>query len=72
MNKSNFYLGLNSLKVKYKGRDVGLLAITNDKKVAFSYDEDWLKNGFSISPFSLPLENKVFFPSNYKLVKNLY
>ncbi len=65
MNKSNFHLGLNSLKVKYKGRSVGILAITNDKKVAFSYDEDWLKNGFSISPFSLPLENKVFVPANY-------
>lgn len=65
MNRNNFRLGLNSLKVKYKGRNVGLLAITKDKKVAFSYDEDWLKNGFSISPFSLPLENKVFVPNNY-------
>ncbi len=65
MNRNNFRLGLNSLKVKYKGRNVGLLAITKDKKVAFSYDEDWLKNGFSISPFSLPLENKVFVPTNY-------
>ena len=65
MNRNNFRLGLNSLKVKYKGRNVGLLAITKDKKVAFSYDEDWLKNGFSISPFSLPLENKVFIPTNY-------
>ena len=65
MNKNNFHLGLNSLKVKYKGRNVGLLAITNDKKVAFSYDKDWLKNGFAISPFSLPMEEKVFVPDNY-------
>ncbi len=65
MNRNNFRLGLNSLKVKYKGRNVGLLAITGDKKVAFSYDEEWLKNGFSISPFSLPLENKVFIATNY-------
>lgn len=65
MNRNNFRLGLNSLKVKYKGRNVGLMAITKDKKVAFSYDEDWLKNGFSISSFSLPLENKVFVPTNY-------
>lgn len=28
MNRNNFRLGLNSLKVKYKGRNVGLLAIT--------------------------------------------
>lgn len=65
MSKNNLRLGLNSLIVKYKGCKVGLLALTNDKKVAFSYDEKWLENGFSISPFSLPLENKVFIPANY-------
>ena len=65
MNINNLHLGLKSLKVKYKGRTVGILAITNDKKVAFSYDENWLENGFAISPFSLPLENKVFIPTNY-------
>jgi serine/threonine-protein kinase HipA len=27
---------------------------------AFEYDKGWLKDGFSISPFSLPLEQKVF------------
>ena len=65
MSKNNLRLGLTSLKVHYKGQNVGLLALTNDKKVAFSYDEAWLENGFSISPFSLPLENKVFIPANY-------
>lgn len=65
MNRNNVRLGLNTLKVKYQGRNVGLLAVASDKKVAFSYDEDWLENGFSISPFSLPLENKVFIPANY-------
>ncbi len=30
--------------------------------IAFEYDESWLRNGFSISPFSLPLEKKVFIP----------
>lgn len=65
MSKNNLRLGLTSLKVNYKGKNVGLLALTNDKKVAFSYDEEWLENGFSISPFSLPLENKVFIPENY-------
>ena len=65
MNRDNMRLGLNSLKVKYKGYDVGILALTSDKKVAFSYDEVWLEKGFSISPFSLPLEDKVFVPNNY-------
>ena len=35
---------------------VGILT-TNDREVAvFEYDQDWLINGFSISPFELPLE----------------
>lgn len=65
MNRDNLCLGLKSLRVKYKERNVGILALTNDKKVAFSYDEEWIDNGFSISPFSLPLENKVFVPEKY-------
>jgi serine/threonine-protein kinase HipA len=51
-----------SLRVKLAGTCVGTLAMTSSGKVAFSYDADWLKSGFSISPFSLPLENKVFVP----------
>jgi serine/threonine-protein kinase HipA len=65
MSKGNFNFGLKTLKVKYSGQLVGILAMAKDRKVAFSYDSDWLKNGFSISPFSLPLENKVFVPSGY-------
>lgn len=65
MSKDNMKLGLKTLKVKYHGHDVGTLALTNNKKVAFSYDETWLSNGFTISPFSLPLEDKVFIPDNY-------
>jgi len=65
MSKDNLRLGLTSLKVKYKDQLVGVLALTNNKKVAFSYDDMWLENGFSISPFSLPLEKKVFIPDKY-------
>ena len=66
MSKNNkLHLGLKSLRVKYMGQNVGVLALTNNKKVAFSYDKEWLINGFSISPFSLPLEEKVFVPDNY-------
>ena len=39
---------------------VGTLAETSDKLLAFEYDTEWLRNGFSISPFYLPLEKKVF------------
>ena len=63
MSKTNIALGLKSLKVKYNGRYVGTLAMMKNGMVAFSYDDSWLEEGFSISPFSLPLEKKVFVPS---------
>ncbi len=54
------------LEVFYDDKKVGTLAITQDKKVAFEYDDEWIKIGFSISPFSLPLKKQVFVPSkNY-------
>ena len=31
--------------------------------MVFQYDDSWLEQGFSISPFSLPLENQVFVPT---------
>lgn len=65
MSRNEIRLGLKSLKVKCCGKDVGTLALTNDKKVAFSYSEQWLMDGFSISPFSLPLEEQVFVPNKF-------
>ena len=50
------------LNVLYKNRVVGTLAMTKNHKEAFAYDDKWLKNGFSISPFSLPLKKEVFVP----------
>ncbi len=50
------------LKVFYNDILVGTLAKTHERVVAFEYDSDWLNNGFSISPFSLPLVKKVFVP----------
>jgi serine/threonine-protein kinase HipA len=52
-----------SLQVCYNERLVGVLALGKDRRVAFEYDNNWLDEGFSISPFSLPLEKKVFLPS---------
>ena len=51
----------NVLQVYYEEKRVGILALTADHKAAFQYDEKWLENGFSISPFSLPLKKQVFF-----------
>ncbi len=39
---------------------VGTLALTKDNRIAFQYSDEWLKNGFSINPFKLPLSNRVF------------
>ena len=52
----------NALQVYYDERLVGTLAMTADHKAAFLYDDEWLENGFSISPFSLPLKKQVFVP----------
>lgn len=60
MNKNNSF-GHKSLKVKYGTRVVGTLALATNGKVAFSYDDEWLAAGFSISPFSLPLEKRYLF-----------
>ena len=53
----------NALQVYYDEKFVGTLAITADHKAAFQYSEEWLENGFSISPFSLPLQKQVFVPT---------
>lgn len=50
------------LNVFYNGQEVGTLAKA-DYRIAFEYSDSWLEHGFSISPFSLPLEKKVFLPS---------
>ena len=53
----------NKILVYYNGSLVGTIASVN-KKYAFQYDKDWLINGFSISPFSLPLKENVFIPTD--------
>ncbi len=39
---------------------IGKLAITPGSLCAFEYDAEYIKTGMSISPFILPLENRVF------------
>lgn len=48
------------LQVCYKGKTVGTLALTPDRKCAFEYSDQWIEEGFSISPFTLPLKKQVF------------
>lgn len=51
------------LSVVYNGACVGTLALYRNYCSAFEYSDEWIANGFSISPFSLPLEKKVFIPN---------
>ena len=50
------------LEVYCHGELVGYLAETPKRLAAFQYSDTWLRNGFSISPLSLPLNNNVFVP----------
>lgn len=52
----------NKLEVWLDDRFVGTMAETNQHKYAFAYSEEWLDTGFAISPFSLPVEQKVYVP----------
>ncbi len=54
--------GNKKINVLYDGKTVGTMAVTADRKTAFEYSDEWLKTGFSISPFSLPLKKQVFIP----------
>ena len=54
---------IKSLQVFYNEKKVGTLALLmKNNIVAFEYDNEWINNGFSISPFSLPLKKQVFIP----------
>lgn len=51
---------IKQIEVIYNGRIVGRLALTKVGLCAFEYAAEWLQNGFSISPFELPLRSGVF------------
>ncbi|MDR3186426.1 MAG: type II toxin-antitoxin system HipA family toxin [Christensenellaceae bacterium] len=51
---------VKKLIVKYNDRTVGYLVEFENSKIAFQYESEWIDNGFSISPLSLPLSSKVF------------
>jgi len=51
---------IRKIIVKYHDKIVGYIAELKDGTIAFQYDEEWVKNGFSISPLSLPLSNKIY------------
>ena len=57
-------LDVKKLIVNYNHRIVGYLEELSNKRIAFQYDQHWVKEGFSISPFSLPLRDEVYISSS--------
>jgi len=51
-----------TLQVLHQGRLVGTLAAMKNNCIAFEYAKDWLAEGFSLNPFSMPLKTGVFAP----------
>ena len=54
------------LEVKYHNRTVGIL-FDDGKRIGFQYDRTWQKDGFSISPLSLPLCDEIFYTPSHQL-----
>ena len=52
----------NVLDVHIGGERVGRLALYQRRLAAFEYADNWLQSGFSISPFGLPLQKKLYIP----------
>lgn len=50
------------IRVLYHGKEVGILTEASGRKVAFAYTPDWIREGFPVSPFSLPVRDGVFIP----------
>lgn len=58
----------NLIKVLWDDCLVGTLAMTQDQRVAFQYSDEWLEKEVSISPFSLPVNGRVFVPEKHILM----
>ena len=50
---------VNHIEVLIDKRTIGKIALTSNQLCAFEYDGKWLEDGYSISPFELPLERGV-------------
>lgn len=55
---------IKQMEVFYNDRIVGFLEMLPDDRVAFQYSTTWVREGFSISPFYLPLTDEVFISSS--------
>ncbi len=67
MSLADSLAAIGRLQVLVDGHEVGTLTATQDGLAAFQYSKEWLDTGYSISPFSLPLERRVFIAKPYPL-----
>lgn len=58
---------MEKIEVYADTRLVGTIAEYGKGRFAFEYSQEWLESGFAISPFSLPLEKKLFVPEQRDL-----
>ena len=63
---------ISRVNVYYKDNLLGTLQQTGNGAIAFAYSNAWLRDGFSISPLSLPLQPGVFVPEDPDLFGGLY
>ncbi len=63
---------VKKLTVEYNGKIVGYLAELKNKSIAFQYADEWIKNGFSISPFSLPLSSEIYISNKPTMFGGLF
>ena len=60
------------LNVLYHNQLVGNLIMADRYHAAFQYSKEWLNNGFSISPFLLPLTDKLYIGSDKPFFDGLH
>lgn len=56
---------VDKVSVFLKDKHVGTIFQNRDGSTTFVYSSEWLRDGFSISPFLLPLEDKEFHCNDY-------
>ena len=63
---------IKNLEVRIDNRKVGTLAVADNYLCAFEYSDNWILDGYSISPISLPLKKEVFMPRSYDPFNGLF
>ncbi|MCH5172122.1 MAG: type II toxin-antitoxin system HipA family toxin [Erysipelotrichales bacterium] len=63
-----------SLEVRFKNKKIGVISLENGSKVChFEYDKNFINSGIELSPFMMPISNKVssFKDLDYETFKGL-